>query len=207
MKLKVALFDLDGTLADSIPLHFEAVRAVFSAQGLPAPDPIDFWRTLKPPFEECYSAFGSTLSPDEIWKIYNSNIVGTRVKLFSDALPVVQILSKLMAVYVVSAGPVEDVRYVCENTGLAKHVAGVEGGHEFKFNGVQKILDDLSIPPHLAMYVSDFAPEVRELKASYESRLPIFGVTTGISREEDLLSSGAEKCFGSLGELCRFVLS
>jgi phosphoglycolate phosphatase-like HAD superfamily hydrolase len=206
MKTKAALFDFDGTLADSIGDHYSAVCAVFKAVSVVPPDRKVFWSNLRPPFASCYRAFGCTLDEESIWKIYNANIDRKRARLFDDALSTVEDLSKKMPVYVVSAGPVDEIKIACNHSGLSEHLREVHGGHELKSEAIADIMCQLETRPNELVYVSDFAPEVTELNSAFDGMLRILGVTTGISDENELLSSGAERCFPNLRGLKEYLL-
>jgi len=56
---RAVVFDLDGTLIDSLPDIVWSFRAAFDAEGLPAPDEADVRARVGPPLEEMAAAFVS----------------------------------------------------------------------------------------------------------------------------------------------------
>ena len=56
---RAVVFDLDGTLIDSLPDIVWSFRAAFDAEGLPAPDAADVRAGIGPPLEDMAAAFVS----------------------------------------------------------------------------------------------------------------------------------------------------
>src|SRR6187397_1895752 len=68
------IFDCDGTLADSMPLHFKAWRMAFKAHGAPLDFTWDLFlrlagKTIELTSEELNVEFGMTLDRDEVARV------------------------------------------------------------------------------------------------------------------------------------------
>lgn len=63
-KLRAVIFDLDGTLLDSYPVHFRAYQHTFSRFGIELNE-ADFLATYSPNWLDTYRALGL---PEEVWE-------------------------------------------------------------------------------------------------------------------------------------------
>lgn len=70
-RLRLAVFDLDGTLLDSASSIVEGVRACWSACGFPEPDPLQVRRIIGLPWEESIRALIPDAGPKEFAMIRN----------------------------------------------------------------------------------------------------------------------------------------
>lgn len=70
-RLRLAVFDLDGTLLDSASSIVEGVRACWSACGFPEPDPDHVRRIIGLPWEESIRALIPDAGPAEFARIRN----------------------------------------------------------------------------------------------------------------------------------------
>ena len=68
-RLRLAVFDLDGTLLDSASSIVEGVRACWSACGFPEPDPVQVRRIIGLPWEESIRALIPDAGAAEFAKI------------------------------------------------------------------------------------------------------------------------------------------
>ena len=70
-RLRLAVFDLDGTLLDSASSIVEGVRACWSACGFPEPDPVHVRRIIGLPWEESIRALIPDAGAAEFARIRN----------------------------------------------------------------------------------------------------------------------------------------
>lgn len=68
-RLRLAVFDLDGTLLDSAHAIVEGVRACWEACGFPEPDPIAVRRVIGLPWEESIQTLLPGSGPDEVARV------------------------------------------------------------------------------------------------------------------------------------------
>ncbi|MEJ2218923.1 MAG: HAD-IA family hydrolase [Gemmatimonadota bacterium] len=69
----VIVFDLDGTLVDSLPDIAASFLHVFAAAGLPAPSEAELWGRLGGPLEATFAAFAPEASVDELCARYREH--------------------------------------------------------------------------------------------------------------------------------------
>ena len=111
------IFDCDGTLADSMPLHFQAWRAAFDAHGAP----FDFtWelflrragKTLEVTVDELNAEFGTQLDRDAVARIQRATYDELIPKV-EPVAPVVEFLRSIVGrapVAVASGGDLPTIR-------------------------------------------------------------------------------------------------
>lgn len=68
-RLRLAVFDLDGTLLDSAASIVEGVRACWEACGFPEPDPLAVRRVIGLPWEESIQTLMPGSGPDEFARV------------------------------------------------------------------------------------------------------------------------------------------
>ena len=94
--MEALLFDLDGTLIDSMPLHHEAWRAWFHAQGLPFDEDGFFAATAGRTNAEILADLFPGRDEAERWRLAEDKearyreLAATRLQLIAGALPLLQ---------------------------------------------------------------------------------------------------------------------
>ncbi len=192
------LFDLDGTLVDSLPDLTGAVNAVLAAAGLP---PLDLERNrryvgdgAKVMLERAFSAHGRTVPADGFalfLESYESSLTAQ-----SRAFPGVPETLALLAAagwrMAVCTNKIERLsRLMLEALGLAPFFAAVAGGDSFpekKPDGrhLTRTLDLIGADPGSAVMIGDSS---NDLLAARDARLPAvlvawgYGVTEGLAAD------------------------
>jgi pyrophosphatase PpaX len=83
------LFDLDGTLLDSIPIGFEGTCRVFDRCAMPRPTYADYCTGMQISALRFYAERQVPLTLSEIWNIFNEFYYSASPALFPDALPTI----------------------------------------------------------------------------------------------------------------------
>lgn len=207
---RAALFDLDGTLLDSIPAFLAITRRACRELGWPQPapgyirevmtlgrSPIEALLGPVPDAEARRRELGAASM--KLWQA----VFATEARLFHDTLTVLQQLSRdgwrLGIVtdsnhFVVShltetpACPPIDV-VITRNEAPARKPSP---------SGIQLALERLGVPSTAAFYVGD---NPIDIQAAHGAGVRAFGITTGASLREDLLPHGPHAVLDSLSEL------
>jgi HAD superfamily hydrolase (TIGR01509 family) len=120
------IFDLDGTLLDTMPLHFEAWEAALQAVGLTRPLEEDFFYSLggtptRRVAELCGERYGLKLDPDAVFHhkeaLFTSRQTG--VRLIEPVVAFARRMAPTHPLAVASGGPRNVVRHSLETSGLA----------------------------------------------------------------------------------------
>jgi len=208
--LRAALFDLDGTLLDSIPAFLAITRRACRSLGWPQPAPgyiRDVMTLGRSPIEALLGAVENadalrvqlTAASQHLWK----DVFAEEARLFHDTLPVLQRLSadgwRLGIVtdsnhFVVSqltdtpGCPPIDVIVTRDEAPARKPSP----------SGIKLALQRLGLAPDAAIYIGD---NPIDIEAAHGAGVRAFGITTGASRREDLLPYRPYAVLDSLTQL------
>ena len=207
---RAVLFDLDGTLLDSIPAFLAITRQACVKLGWPQPQPgyIREVMTLgRSPIEallgpvDDHDARRSELTAASLslWQ----DVFAGEVRLFNDTLAVLQRL----AGDGYRLGIVTDSNHfvVSQLTGLAGCppieviiTRDEAPARKPSPSGIELALRRLGLGPHAAVYVGD---NPIDIQAAHGAGVRAFGITTGASLREDLLPHGPHAVLDSLSQL------
>jgi pyrophosphatase PpaX len=190
MGLAAVIFDLDGTLVDSVALILESFRYTLKQMGLRAEDE-EILNTIGLPLKEvCYNFAGER--GDEMFKCYvdyQDAIHDLHVKEYAGAADLLEYLKGQGC----QMGIVTSKRGVMAKRGLA--VAGLDKfmeivvafedtkAHKPDPEPVVKALGALGAAPDEALYVGDSPYDIR---CGKNAGVFTAGVTWGVSTEEQL---------------------
>ncbi len=130
------LFDLDGTLADSMPLHFRSWTQAVEEQGCTFPEELFYaWGGIPLPrtVELLNERFGASMSP--------AVVARRKEKLYLEMLPEVQPIASVLAVVeesygriplaIVSGSPHESIERTLATLGLLDRFAVLIGAEDY----------------------------------------------------------------------------
>ena len=133
--LQAVLFDFDGVIADSEPLHLRAYQAVLGADGIDLPRPEYYASYLGYDdvglFEALAKDRGIELSAAKIdeWVSAKTRIIGEMLSsgsvLFPGAAGCVQMFAALVPIAVASGALEPEIELVLEHTGLRSSFAAI----------------------------------------------------------------------------------
>jgi pyrophosphatase PpaX len=159
-KFSGLLFDLDGTLLDSFPTHFEAYRVMFSRFGIEISEEV-FFASYSPNWYHTYQAFGL---PQEVWDSANSYWIealdGLSTKLFSGVSETLAALSRSYRLGIVTSGSKNRVLRDLERTGIKSFFEVAITGDDIKRpkpdpEGLELALSKMKLLPGEAVYIGD----------------------------------------------------
>jgi phosphoglycolate phosphatase-like HAD superfamily hydrolase len=175
--MNTLILDLDGTLLDSLTFHFQAALHVFEVAQVAPPSKYEWRQSLRPPFEGFYTDRGVKLSPDKIWKEYNtffdSEIL--HAPAFADTLRFLSMARyRSFKIIILSSGKESRVVRHCQLTGISQFAHEIYGGVIWK----REIFSRLHSRRGRIISISDFAHDTEE---AHRFGFKSVGLTRGIS--------------------------
>lgn len=195
---KRVLFDLDGTLVDSMGKIFEAVSGVFVVEGLEKPSFEDYVLNFRFPFETFYCERGVKLSPKEIFKTYSTFHGHYNPRFFDDALSAIHRLhSTQHKPSIVTANSPENVLRVLESVNLV-NVLECKSASD-KVEAIREFVGRSSLGG-MTPYVGDIVADMRDAKRA--GARPVAVLRNGLMKlGQEFLDAGASICIRSLKDI------
>lgn len=195
MKYRLAIFDFDGTLADSFSWFASAIGRIAPEFGLRSPSNADLEALRGQPIKEVIRHLGVPM-----WKMpkiaakMRSLMAGDlhTLSLFPGiAQGLAQLSDRGVRLAIVSSNSEENVRAVLGP--LAQSIANYECGVSLfgKASRLKKALRRFDLPPSSAVYVGD---ELRDLDAARAAGMDFGAVAWGYTRA-DALQAAAPSLF------------
>jgi phosphoglycolate phosphatase len=208
------LFDLDGTLTDSLPGILASIKHALGALGVPCPPDEALVRLIGPPTRD---AFRTLLASDD--DAYIERAVGSyrerfgTIGLFESSLypGVPEALGALRAagfrLWVVTSKPRVYADRVIDHFGLRSAFEWVQGpelsGEQTKADLIAQVLAREALPPGDTWMIGDRSHDVVGAK---KNGVHSAGALWGYGSREELAAAGAEVMFESVGEVVPFFV-
>ena len=168
--IKALLFDLDGTLLDSFPVHYEVYKIMFERLGIQINKEI-FLSTYSPDWYKTYEAMNL---PKEKWELANSYWLEEAEKhspeLFPNVSKILLSLSKYFMLGLVTSGSRTRVMNDLERTGIKHLFKTIVTGDDIKNpkpspEGLNLALNNLKVKADEAIYIGDTTIDFEMAKA------------------------------------------
>jgi len=207
MKYRLAIFDFDGTLADSMPWFLSVVNRLADDHGFRRIEDHEIETLRGQAARQIVAHLGVPA-----WKLprvahsmrqHMARDIG-KITLFPGVDRLLQGLSaRGVRLAIVTSNSIENVRQVLgpENAGLIQHYAC--GASMFgKRVKLRSVLRDSRVPAAEAIAIGD---EVRDLEAARGERIPFGAVGWGYTHPEALRAHHPEEMFSDLEEILEKV--
>lgn len=210
MTISVALFDLDGTLVDSLPFIMSTYYTVFSRLNLPWAE-TELMKWIGRPLREIASYFAGE-KKDEFLKLYEKyyNLdFENNVSPFPGTIKMLEFLkiNGFLLGIVTSKGKEGATRTV-KVTGLDNYMDVVITAHDVSVHKpfpdpILKALDILNVSPGQSLYIGD---SYHDIKAGLGAGTTTLAVTWGINTREELAALNPDGLLESWADLKKFLV-
>lgn len=207
MKYRLAIFDFDGTLADSFPFFLRVFNQLARQHGFKGIDP-----ELAPTFRHYTPRQMMELVGMPAWKlplVARSFISlmkqnATSISLFEQVdKTLLQLVNHGMVLAIVSSNSYDNISQILgpANTKLIRHF---ECGMSIfgKPTRIQKVLKKTGIPSHEVIYIGD---QVTDLEAARKVSIAFGAVSWGYGTIESLREHSPEEEFESVSAITRIA--
>ncbi|HAG10560.1 MAG TPA: haloacid dehalogenase [Desulfotomaculum sp.] len=209
MAISAALFDLDGTLVDSLPFIMRTYHLVFKKLNLPWAE-AELIKWIGRPLREIASSFAGE-EKEEFLKLYEKyyNLdFENNVSPFPGTVEMLEFLKMngFLLGIVTSKGKEGALRTV-EITGLDNYMNVVITAHDVYVHKpfpdpILKALDMLNISPGQALYIGD---SYHDVKAGLDAGTTTLAVTWGINTREELAALKPDGLLESWADLKMYL--
>ncbi len=204
MLIKALLFDLDGTILDSVPVILDATREVCDQMGLEFD--ADFVRSnIGIPLEPQGVLMAGERGPEfvERYRALYENYRGLDTRLFPGADEgLLKLMDEGLRLGLVTSKSLLETSRIIEESGIARHfevvvTADHVANHKPHPEPILKALETLGVTADEAVYVGDATFDV---EAAAQAGVAMLGVSWGAGLRRDL-ESGSAKVVDSWQEL------
>lgn len=167
-KIRMVLFDLNGTIFDDTQIWFDSVESVFNNFGLEPPSIADFFRSLEKDYISVYQKYGITATREEINQIYCKTYIQLldRTKLNPNILETITKIPHWVKLGIVTSQPENLVAPLLEKFELLPHFSLVMPHILDKSACINQILSRHRLNPASCIYVGDAPSDIKHAKKS-----------------------------------------
>ena len=209
MKYKAVLFDLDGTLLNSVPVILKTAKEVFLAMGIPH-DASELRNTIGIPLRVQAKMFAGERSHEfiELYRTFYRGHLGEDSHLFPHTLDMLNALkSDGYSTALVTSKSARSAIGAIEATGMTGKfdviVTADDVGHpKPSAEPILKALKALELRPEEAIYVGD---SMFDVDAAQRAAVTMVAVSWGARSKEDLLLECPERVFDSWQEFLDWI--
>ncbi|MFA5383747.1 MAG: HAD-IA family hydrolase [Eubacteriales bacterium] len=210
MTISVALFDLDGTLVDSLPFIMSTYNLVFKKLNLPWTE-TELMEWIGRPIREIASFFAGEKKDDflKLYEKYYNLDFENNVSPFPGTIEMLEFLktNRFLLGIVTSKGK-EGAMRTLEVTGLDNYMDVVITAHDVCVHKpfpdpILKALDILNVSPGQSLYIGDSHHDV---KAGLEAGTTTLAVTWGMNTREELAALNPDGLLESWADLKRYLV-
>jgi pyrophosphatase PpaX len=209
MKIKGLIFDLDGTLLDTLPVCYigfrtalkEFVHRDYSNEDInqlfgPSEEGI-FQRLVPEQWEECLECYLETY--DKVHPEYSDPFPGIEKAL-------TLLLARKIKLAIVSGKGPKSMDLSLKHSGLGKYFSVVETGFEHgpdKPSRIRKVLESWVFDPSEVAYIGDTPHDIEDSKEV--GTIPLAAVWTGTARTKGVLDKGPKEFFTNVSDFINWI--
>jgi pyrophosphatase PpaX len=210
IRYRAILFDLDGTLLDSVSIILKATKQVFADMQLPY-DEATVRKSIGIPLVVQAVEWAGDRAEEfrERYRPIYSSLQEEHARLFPNTHEMLQTVRRegLLTGVVTSKGA-RGTRRALDKTGISSFFDTVVTADDVVFHKphpdpIIKALTDLSLEPHEALYVGD---SLFDAEAAQAAGVDMAGVSWGVVGREELLPKCSAGVFDTWDELLRDLI-
>ncbi len=209
MELKALLFDLDGTLLDSVAAILKANRETFDLMGLDFSDQ-DARAAIGIPLSVQAKLFGGNRAEEfiEVYKTAYRKYKNLDTHLYPGTIEMLDsVRAKGLKTALVTSKAAGGTYRAINELGLKERLDAVVTEDDVKnpkpdAEPVLKALEQLEVTPNEAVFVGD---SLYDVESSRKAGVKMIGVSWGARSAEELRSSGVEQVVDSWDDLLEWI--
>lgn len=210
LKRPTVVFDLDGTLVDSLQDIVNSFLHAFGPLGLPAPSYMQALASVGLPLEDMYALFAPVELAPQLTSIYREHYPKHFTDNTAPFTGVVEVLDELgqrgYLRAVATTKRTDMGARLVEAVGLSSYIDHVQGTDGFPAKPAPDVV--LRALQHVAGDgVAMVGDSVVDIRAGSAAGLLTYGVTTGTGTEAELVAAGATLVAPTLGGLLELLES
>jgi len=204
------IFDLDGTLIDSVAAITESVNVALREMGIPEKDQTVIFRMLGKPFEQKFMELVGAVDDDiverfaTIFRAHYRRICLGSTRLLPDAESTLRYLAaRPVAVGVATTKPREFAEMILEHLGCRQFFSVLIGPEDVEHvkphpEPIEKAARGLDVSPADCVYVGDTPIDV---DAAHAAGARCIAVYSGAYSQAELEAAGADWVFSGVGDI------
>ncbi len=167
-KIRMVLFDLNGTIFDDTQIWLASVKSVFNNFGLEPPSITDFFQSLEKDYMSVYRKYGITATREETNQIYCQTYIQLidDTKLNPNVLETIAKIPSWIKRGIVTSQPENLVAPLLEKFGLLPLFSLVIPHVLDKSTCINQILSRHRLNPLGCIYVGDAPSDIKHAKKS-----------------------------------------
>ena len=215
MRFKSAIFDLDGTVADSGEGIVKSVSYALEKMGIFDYDESENYRFIGPPLIESFIRFYSMTREEarcaveyfreryNVSGVYECKVYpGVRELLF-------ELKKRGVKLYIGSSKPEKYIRQILENEKLAdlfEYISGatLDGSIETKEQVLTQLFENATLDKSTAVMIGD---RYHDIEGARAVGLPCIAVLYGFGGKEEFLAHGADYIVAGAEEILKIIVS
>lgn len=202
--IKAVGFNWGGTLVNTALSKFEVTRLQIQRGGGNAPSRVKFLETYESPHMEYLRRYGSNISEEDSWKIWEEVLGESKPVTMHLGVPalVERFARSDIRCYIVTANPLDTIHRQLNQFHMTRFFSGIYAKEESKEHGICSILENCEIKdPREMFYFGDMRIDMHAAKKTGVTGI---GIASMRGHEEHhsrvLREAGATHAFYSLSD-------